>query len=372
MDKIRKAELFIKNDLLIAKEWKKVYRKFDKTKDFKIPGVSIAVTLFVLKSEELKETIYHVAGKPHLMSMRVLHRSLVEYDLRFKYIFVRYLQERNDSVGEDYLIFCRLSEALDFAKSMKDLFDQYGKPPKEDPFRALEHFLPSIKKYSKDEIKEKAARFRYKNIIRYLHTNLYKNKDVEFDFLATFLKYSRLSSHVHGGPMGDLEMIHMSEGEVEDEVINIIEAAFFISNGIKLLATIILAQSDPTIGQHIWEIKYRLEELYFEELKKIKKASELQIGDFILYKKAVLEIDDIELEFLNDEVAELYADDDEDVKPAHTLYTFYCFLENGREVAIESRHSKKFIYLGNEELRNYFYEDSDGDELEAEGSTDQS
>jgi hypothetical protein len=56
----------------------------------------------------------------------------------------------------------------------------------------------------------------------------------------------------------------------------------------------------------------------------IKLASEIEIGDYIkLSNGNLFYVDDIDMEFISDDVADKYGEDDDDISPEDTKYTFW-------------------------------------------------
>lgn len=91
---------------------------------------------------------------------------------------------------------------------------------------------PALKEYGKDQIKEKANQFTFRNVFLFLN----KGKEVDYQsdidfktyygaYLHTAAIYSDLSSFVHGGPFAEMfELrIHLDEDEHNEEILDIVE-----------------------------------------------------------------------------------------------------------------------------------------------------
>lgn len=162
-------------------------------------------------------------------------------------MFFRVLTDKNDSIGEDDLKFCSLSENIDTGKAWKDIAKILEKKPTADPYELLKEINPDFKMYSKEEIIKGSEQFRYKNIIRFLNSKL--NKDNKFEGNEFLLKlipiYSDLSSFVHGGPSADKTLFETKdEKERLEEVIHKIKLSFLIAATIKMFCYLVFYQYD--------------------------------------------------------------------------------------------------------------------------------
>jgi len=70
---------------------------------------------------------------------------------------------------------------------------------------------------------------------------------------------------------------------------------------------------------------------HFQQSDRMVLASEIQEGMLLARKNygEFFEVDEIEKEFINEEVSKLYSDEDLEIKPEHSLLTFYDERGNG-------------------------------------------
>ena len=138
---------------------------FDLIKVIVIPKTATTLLAFITKTNFIKDGIFELYQTQNIYSINILFRSLVEHFLRFEYVFFRLGLEKNDSVGEDYLKFCSLSESIDTGKAWKDVAKILDKDPNLDPYEVLKSINDDFKAFSKQHIIDKSSQFRYKNII---------------------------------------------------------------------------------------------------------------------------------------------------------------------------------------------------------------
>lgn len=221
------------------------------TKSDKIPKTSNTFLLFITKTNFIKEAIFELSESQEIYSINILFRSLIEHFLRFQYMFFRVLMDKNDSIGDDYIRFCSLSENIDTGKAWKDVAKILDTNPTADPYEILKEVKPDYKDFSKDDIIKKAEQFRYKNIIQFINNKL--NKDQTFERNEFLLKiipiYSDLSSFVHGGPSADQALFETMDMNKRIEAVkNKVELAFIIAGTVKLFSYFVFYQYDKRLG----------------------------------------------------------------------------------------------------------------------------
>lgn len=165
----------------------------------KYKQTATTLCFFIPRLGFIKNSIFDLADNNDIYSMKILFRSMIEHYFRVLYISLRFGELSDDSIGNDYLIFCDLDETYKYIKSLKntiEYFDINGIPDSEIIDFISTH-IPNIKKYSWNEIKPKVSGFSFGQIIKYL----IKTKKMRTDFLFDILPiYSSLCSFVHGGP----------------------------------------------------------------------------------------------------------------------------------------------------------------------------
>ncbi len=226
-------------------------------KKIQFPKTGNTLLLFISKTNFIKEGIFELHDSQNLYSINILFRSLIEHFLRFQYIVFRYGIDKNDTVGEDYIRFCSLSENIDTGRAWKDIAKIIDKDPNLDPYEVLKEINEDFKTYSKQEIINKSSQFRYKNIIRFIDNHLNKEKTYSNNsfFLNIIPLYSDLSSYVHGGPGADKDMLeNVSEEKLEIELKRLVDLAFSIAASVKLFSLLILCQHDKRLEKAFLEI----------------------------------------------------------------------------------------------------------------------
>lgn len=237
---------------------------FELIKSDKIPKTANTFLLFIAKTNFIKESIFELSESQNIYAINILFRSLIEHYLRFKYIFFRVLGDKNDSIGEEYLKLCSLSENIDTGKAWKDIAKMLENNPTADPYELLKEFNPDFNKYSKEEITKASEQFRYKNIIRFINSKL--NKDNKFEgneFLMKLIPiYSDLSSFVHGGPSADKKLFEtQDEKERLEEVLHKIELSFMIAATVKMFSYLVFYQYDKRFNEAYLETKALIDRL---------------------------------------------------------------------------------------------------------------
>lgn len=227
-------------------------------KTIKHPKTGLTLVQFMVKTNFIKEGIFELYESENLYSMSILFRSMIEHFLRFQYIFLRFAKDKNDSIGEDYIVFCSLNEFIEIGKSWKDVSKISGERPVLDPYDLLKEFNPDFARYSRKEIENKSHQFRYKNIIKFIH-ELVDNRPPLVDtslLLKLIPKYADLSSFVHGGPNSDKEMMKNISEEVRNKVLlDIIEQTFIMTASVKSFSYLMLYQEDRRLGSAYNEVQ---------------------------------------------------------------------------------------------------------------------
>ena len=165
------------------------------------PMTYFALMSFIPKIESLRIGIFNLVEIDEYYSEKILFRCCCEHFLKFQYIFIRFINEKNDDVGRDYFLFGDAKEKLDFAASMRFRAELVGKSLGIDAMDLLSKFDSRLENISKAAIDKECAKFTVKSMIRELNEITNKNKNQEPPFLGIMATaYSELSSYVHGGP----------------------------------------------------------------------------------------------------------------------------------------------------------------------------
>ncbi len=221
-----------------------------------IPNVWQASVMFIMRSNFLKEAIFELSENEDIYSAGILFRSLIEHSVKFQYIFLRWAQEKNDTVGEEYYKFCDLAEDVSYIDSLKyaaKLIDQES--ISKNPFDILQEIKQEASKHSLKEIQKKSSQFNYRKISEYIVSKVPQN--IVSNFIWKIIpEYSELSSLVHGGPFSERMLYKAFEEDKRVESLSrIASLAFLISCDIKLNAFIIFLNMNRKFEQCYIEIR---------------------------------------------------------------------------------------------------------------------
>ena len=221
-----------------------------------IPNVWRASVMFITRSNFLKEAIFELSKNEDIYSAGILFRSLIEHYVKFQYIFLRWAQEKNDTVGEEYYKFCDLAEDLSYIDSLKNanklIVNEFIS---RNPFDILQEIKQEASKHSIKEIQNKASQFNYRKILEYIALTAPPN--IVSNFIWKIIpEYSELSSLVHGGPFSERILYNASEeGKRIESLSRLASLAFLISCDIKLNAFIIFLNTNRKFEQGYIEIR---------------------------------------------------------------------------------------------------------------------
>ena len=210
-------------------------------------NVGKALTMFITKTNFIKNAIFDICENDDPYSANILFRSLIEHHLKFMFIFIRHTQEQNDEVGNEYYKFCDFSESIAIGKSWLDNWQILTQENEDKLYEVIVDIKPELKKYSKKEIMQKAKQFNYRTIITFIKSSI---KDIKYGWLNVIIpNYGDLSSYVHGGPLADRYLLYFNDVEErEKKLINICSLTFLTANILKQLFYMLLAQIDK--GQY--------------------------------------------------------------------------------------------------------------------------
>ena len=140
-------------------------------------------------------------------SASILFRSLIEHSFKHLYIFVKALNDNNDSVGEVYYKSLKGYEDL---KSVQKIIN-YNK------LVYPENTQWNTKSEHNKALGDAAKKFDIGEIFQYLINNnndksseIIKRYKKEY-LLERLIEYTNMSSSVHGGPFGELELYELQK-----------------------------------------------------------------------------------------------------------------------------------------------------------------
>lgn len=179
--------------------------------------------------------IINLVTEDNLYGSKILLRSLIDHTVKLDYLIHRALEDKNDRIFKEYLLFSDLAEELQYLKELNYKSKIINEVDIDE--KALKDLIkrkPEIKKYSNNQIFEKSNQFGFRNMFKYINEDREKNH-LEFDnkdikagfeaFLHISALYSDLSSFIHGGPAADkfVLLMHLDKEEHDNEVIEIVE-----------------------------------------------------------------------------------------------------------------------------------------------------
>lgn len=223
-----------------------------------LENVGRAFTMFITKTNFIKNAIFDICENDDLYSANILLRSLIEHHLKYMFIFIRHTSEQNDDVGIEYYQYCDFSESIMIGKSWLDSW-QILTPENEDKlYDVIIERKPELKNFPQKEIIQKAKQFNYKNIISFIKNSI-EVASSNYGWLDKIIpNYGDLSSYVHGGPLADKYLLYFNnEKERSKELLNICQLTFLTANTLKQFLYLLLAQLDK--------------EQYSESLSKIEE-----------------------------------------------------------------------------------------------------
>ncbi|MCR4284406.1 MAG: DUF5677 domain-containing protein [Parcubacteria group bacterium] len=174
-----------------------------KTK-FKYTGK--ALVSFIPKSGYLINSLLFSCKSGDPYSASILFRSLIEHSFRHLYIFVKALNDKNDSVGNTYYNSLKANEDLESVEKIIN-YKKIVYP---------EDTQWNTKGDHNNAIREIAKNFRIEKIFHYLINNNNENSEIIKRYkkeylLERLIEYTNMSSSVHGGPFGELALYELQK-----------------------------------------------------------------------------------------------------------------------------------------------------------------
>jgi hypothetical protein len=162
----------------------------------KYKNTSLTLLGLLGSANSIKLSIYDLAeeSKTHLYTIQLLNRNLIEHYLKFNYILVRFLKEKDDEIAIEYRNFSRINEVLSYINAANTAVSMVDKP--------MDKLIEELKKkypvldISKKELNNIMMKWKHRAIVKYL----IENSDFVDNsyFLNLIPKYAKLSSFVHG------------------------------------------------------------------------------------------------------------------------------------------------------------------------------
>ncbi|MBX7150006.1 DUF433 domain-containing protein [bacterium] len=205
----------------------------------------------IIYADDIRDSIFLLAKESNLYSLNILYRALLEHYVRAYYVYLRYSTEKNDNAGNDYIEFLDLNERINLAKAWRKQLNRIiqmnsAKTVNFDYMRIFRKENPSIEHYSEQELLKKGKDFQFSKLIEYINSHPMLSKfDWTIEFFFIYVKYSKLSSTVHGGPRAiDIMPEDVDEEMLFKESVNIAKKTAIIMNRIRFFSFDVFTDMD--------------------------------------------------------------------------------------------------------------------------------
>lgn len=211
------------------------------------PHTGRALVSLVSKTGFLSNAIFDIAETDNPYCVKILFRSLVEHYLKSQYLWTRHIADKTDEVGSEYFEFCDLMEIKEMISAQNKVARIIHPNVQEiRPFDWIREQDPNLAKFSNEDIRQKAAQFKYGKIIEFLLGKIYRNATLaENNFLLGIIpSYSELSTFVHGGPSSDKYILSTQESVRKRESYEMTELALLMATHVKYGVYVLLFNLD--------------------------------------------------------------------------------------------------------------------------------
>jgi hypothetical protein len=201
---------------------------------------------FLPRVESIRAAIFETAKIDDIYTTKILYRSLIEHWIKFQFLFLRTIEEKDDTIGMDYWFFGSSQENLDFVKSVNNVKVYLGIGDDKLPIDQLKEFGALPEEMSSRQLQSKLEQFKYKSMTNYL-IGAY-SEELDKDGLRwlyeVFPRFSLLSSYVHGGPDA------IGGGDpLEDSLTTIVKNSVEALLWVKQFSYILMYQYDKRFGE---------------------------------------------------------------------------------------------------------------------------
>jgi hypothetical protein len=225
-----------------------------------------AMLAFAAKAASLKLALFDLLESENAYAFNVVFRSLCEHYVKFMYIWVRFLSEGSDTVGEEYYTYCGASELIDYANAFKKAEDILGRKLVVDYEKFLHEIMPITGGMNLSDVRRKSDQFRYREIIRYVAAHIPEIASTQCQFLVTIIpRYAELSSFVHGGPATDQMMLALVSEDGLDQCRRDASFAFFMYASIAMFAVAAMSREFPSLCSTTGRINTVIQEYFRSE-----------------------------------------------------------------------------------------------------------
>ena len=134
----------------------------DVSKSFVFPKTLSTFMNFISSTNFIKEGIIELARTDNAYSLNILFRSLIEQFLKFQYIWMKFLEKKDDTIGEEYMEFYSYSEDIDYAKAWSKIYIMINHIPEKDPIDIIKEGNPNFEGLANADLKLKVSQFNYR------------------------------------------------------------------------------------------------------------------------------------------------------------------------------------------------------------------
>jgi hypothetical protein len=179
---------------------------FEKIGTTTFPRTYRAMFGFCAKTNALKTAMFDMIESNNPYVFKALYRCYCEHYLKFIYIFTRFVKERSDTAGTEYFAYCGAAEAREYASAIATMERLLGNEVNGDVQSVIAKRYPEAADLSTRQLDDVSAQFKYRAILRFLARETgFVGKQTPF-LTRIVPVYAELSSFVHGGPSGDLDI----------------------------------------------------------------------------------------------------------------------------------------------------------------------
>lgn len=204
---------------------------------------------FCAKTNSLKTAMFDMIDSNNPYAFKALFRCYAEHYLKFTYLFIRFLKEKSDEVGDEYFSFCGAVETLDYASAISLAEGLLGNDVSLTTDRILEDLYPKAISLSRRALETASGKFKYRAILRYLSKEVPGIVAKETPFLAQIVpSYALLSSFVHGGPWTDMDMQSYAKPEALLKCEHDAEIIFMMTASVFMFTAMAVSREFPEVG----------------------------------------------------------------------------------------------------------------------------
>lgn len=218
---------------------------FETIKTTAFPHTYRAMFGFCARTNALKTSMFDMIDSDNPYAFNALFRCYCEHYLKFTYIFIRFLKERSDDVGNEYFSYCGATEAREYASAIVLMEGLIGHAVVADVGKMLATLYPAVAQLSAAEVEAASGKFRYRSILRFIarETPLLGKQQPALARIVPM--YARLSSFVHGGPSSEAEMYSYSTGEPIEKCRQDVELVTLMTGSVLLFTALAVSREYP-------------------------------------------------------------------------------------------------------------------------------